>query len=504
VNLASVIEDHPDDSPALVGPGRRLTYGQLRAEVASLRGGLGRAGVQPGDRVGLVLANDWPFVVTYLAVLGVGAVAVPVDPTLPAPALEAELSAVGATAAFVGATAGPHLASPVAGGHLQVVVVAPDFTGEPPAGALAWTDLSSGGSAPVVECQPEEPAVLIFTAGTAGSPKAAVLTHGSLRANLDQVQRHPGRALIPGDISYGVLPLFHVFGLNVVLGLSLLSGASVVLVDRFHAEEALEDVPRHGVTVLAGAPPMFSALAAAVGSERPSPALDSLRLAVSGASALAPEVADRFQAAFGLPLWQGYGLTEASPVVTSSVIGGQAKAGSVGVPLPGVEVRLVDEEGEDALIGDPGELWVRGANVFAGYWEDPQATASVLTPEGWLRTGDVGVADDQGFLYLVDRSKDLIIVSGFNVYPAEVEEVLSHRPEVAEVAVVGAPDSDTGEAVVAHVVPAAGTSPDENELKAYCRGRLARYKCPTRFVFSDALPHGMGGKLLRRALRQQS
>jgi len=500
MNLASITDQHPADAPAILAPGRTLSYGELRAEVSALRGGLSDAGVLPGDRVALALANDWPFAVAYLAVLGVGAVAVPIEPGLPAPAIEAELGAVGVSAAFVGPQAAEAFSNSARRDGYRLVVAAPGA--ESLKGSTPMSELCSGAAAELADKAPGDAAVLIFTAGTAGSPKAAILTHGSLRANLNQVQDHPGRALLPGDVSYGVLPLFHVFGLNVVLGLSLLAGASVLMVERFHADSALDEIPARGVSLLAGAPPMFAALAAA-GVDRPR-ALDGVRLAVSGASALSAEIAQAFESRFGLPLWQGYGLTEASPVVTSSVIGGVAKPGSIGVPVPGVEVRIIDEDGEDAFIGDSGELWVKGPNVFGGYWEDAKATNAVLSEDGWLRTGDVAVADDDGYLYLVDRSKDLIIVSGFNVYPAEVEDTLGESPDVAEVAVVGVPDPETGEAVEAFVVPAPGCSPDEEGLREWCGGRLARYKCPTRVHIVDSLPRGLGGKLLRRALRDEA
>jgi long-chain acyl-CoA synthetase len=496
VNLAAIVEDHPSGAPAVLGRDRDLTYGELREEVARLRGGLAAGGVKPGDRVMLALANDWPFAVAYLATLGVGAVAVPVDPTLPAPALDAEMKAVGVTAAWVGPQSVAAMSVTKARSGLGLVVAAPGAEG--PDGATRWADLS-GPDTGVVERRGSDPAALIFTAGTAGSPKAAILTHASLRSNLEQVQAHPGRALLPGDVSYGVLPLFHVFGLNVVLGLSLLAGAAVLMVERFQAEDALVDIPGRAVSLLAGSPPLFAALTGAGrGHER---ALDGVRLCVSGAAALGAEVAREFEARFRLPLWQGYGLTEASPVVTSSVIGGVAKPGSVGVPIPGVEIRIVDVDGEDAYVGDSGELWVRGPNVFGGYWNNPEATAAVLGEDGWLRTGDVAVADDDGYLYLVDRSKDLIIVSGFNVFPAEVEEVLRENPEVADAAVVGVPDPVTGEAVHAYVVAAAGVSPDTEGLRRWCRAHLAAYKCPDAVMVVGELPKGLGGKLLRRALR---
>ena len=496
MNLAEIIEGHPAEAVALVAPDRTITYGELRAQVAAARGGLVRLGVGVDDRVALVLPNGWPFVVAYLAVLGVGAVAVPVDPSMPAPAVAQEIDLVRARVAIAGPAAEAVVREVAEGrtGAEQLVVVG-DISG-----------LLDAEPTPFVDRRPDDLALLVFTAGTAGPAKAAMLTHGSLRTNLDQVQQHPGRALVPNDVSYGVLPFFHVFGINVVLGLSLLAGASVVLVERFDAAEALATIKQRRVTILAGAPPMFGMLAAASPGDGQDAdgELASVRLAVSGASALSPEVAGAFEERFGLPLWQGYGLTEASPVVTSSVIGGIPKPGSVGVPLPGIKLRLVDESGDDALVSDPGELWVKGPNVFAGYWEDADATAAVLS-DGWLRTGDVAVVDDDGYVYLVDRLKDIVIVSGFNVFPGEVEDVLRGDSRVEEVAVVGVPDAHTGEAVRAYVVPAAGAAhrPDlVAELASLCRGQLAPYECPSAIEIVDSLPHGLGGKLLRRALRK--
>lgn len=495
MNLAEIIEGHPDEAPALLAPDRTITYGQLRAEVAAARGGLARLGVAPGDRVALALANGWPFVVAYLAVLGVGAVAVPVNPTMPATAVAQEIGLVRARVAVAGPAAASMIEQVAAGqAAADRITVVRDVA-----------DLLGSDPAPAVDRRPEDLALLVFTAGTAGPAKAAMLTHGGLRANLDQVQHHPGRALVAGDVSYGVLPFFHVFGINVVLGLSLLAGASVVLVERFDPREALTAIRDRRVTILAGAPPLFAALAAVAPAGDPDE-LASVRLAVSGASALSPEVAAAFEARFGLPLWQGYGLTEASPVVTSSVIGGVPKPGSVGVPLPGVQLKLVDESGQEALVSDPGELWVKGPNVFPGYWEDPEATSAVIT-DGWLHTGDVAVVDDDGYVYLVDRMKDIVIVSGFNVYPAEVEDVLREDPRVEDVAVVGVADDHTGEAVRAYVVVSPGAAGQDqlvSELSSLCRTHLAPYECPGQIEVVDSLPHGLAGKLLRRALRAGS
>jgi long-chain acyl-CoA synthetase len=446
-------------------------------------------------------ANNWFFVVNYLAITGVGAVMVPLNPGSPGAEVTRQVAAVGARSLIVGPSgraAAERLDRAACGPNFEQVV-APERVGVP--GAQTLESFFPAAPTPIVDREPDDLAVLMFTSGTGGAPKAAMLSHGNLRSNLEQIQGHPGRRLTPSDVSLGVLPLFHIFGLNVILGLSLYAGGSVVLVERFDPATALETIANHRVTFVAGAPPMFASWLAL--DQADPGAFASVRLLVSGAAALTAAISERFEERFGISINQGYGLTEASPAVTSSVVGGQVKHGSVGVPLPGIEVRLVDAAAggeEDALEGDPGEVWVRGPNVFRGYWEDAGATSGVLTADGWLRTGDVGVADSDGYLYLVDRAKDVIIVSGFNVYPAEVEEALAAHPGVAEVAVVSVPHPHTGEAVKAFVVPVAGHHIEEDELIEWCEGRVARYKCPSKIMFVPELPRGAGGKVLRRAL----
>jgi long-chain acyl-CoA synthetase len=370
-------------------------------------------------------------------------------------------------------------------------------------------------AAAIVEREDGDPAVLLFTSGTAGFPKAALLTHGSLRANLEQMGMRVGGTVNADDVGILLLPSSHVFGLNAVLGLHLYVGAPLVVAGRFDARATLDLVRAHGVTVLAAVPTVFGALAALDGAGPED--LATVRLAVSGAAPLPEEVAVAFRERFGLRLLQGYGLTEASPAVAfTDPDSPDHGPGSVGTPLPGVEVRIVDGDGEDVEPGDPGELLVRGPNVFAGYFEDPGATAAVVDRAGWLHTGDVALMADDATLTLVDRRKDLVIVSGFNVYPAEVERVLAEHPLVSAVAVVGVPDPATGETVHAFVVPAgagvdgdgawpegepAPAEPTADDLVRHCARHLARYKCPTRVNFVRELPRGLAGELLRRALR---
>ncbi len=496
VNLASAIDAHRADAPALVSRGEVTSYGELRSQVAEVRGALIARGVTPGDRVAVVAANNRFFVVAYLGVLGVGGVAVPLNPLSPPPELERELAIVGARLALVDDTGQSAFRGEAAAGLADVDVLAID-------------DLVGGEPAALVERADDDLAVLLFTSGTAGLPRAAMLTHGNLRANIDQMRAAAASAdrdatdgpPTADDVALGVIPLFHIFGLNAVLGLVLTVGASVVLVERFDPPAALALLAEYGITVVSGVPTMWRAWA-----DLPSPGagdanpMASVRLGVSGAAPLDPDLRRAIAARYGLVLAEGYGLTEASPGVTSGV-GHEAPDGSIGLPLPGLLVRLIDRFGEDALVGDPGEVWVKGPNVFAGYWDDPEATRTARTEDGWLRTGDLAVVDDDGFLWLVDRAKDVIIVSGFNVVPAEVEAVLVRHPDVAEAAVVSVPHVHTGEAVKAFVVPATGTSIDENALIDYASRHLARYKCPSIITVVDELPHGLVGKLLRRRLR---
>ncbi|MGH9184486.1 MAG: AMP-binding protein [Acidimicrobiales bacterium] len=498
MNLATIIDAHPGEAVALISRRRTTTYGDLRAQAASLRGGLAGLGLEPGDRVAILAGNNWYFVASYLGVLGAGLVAVPLNPLSPSPEIERQLAAVGARGAIVAPTGKASFAG-VDRGRVPSLEHIVYTDGDHGNGRVLLDDLLAARPAAVVERADDDLAVLLFTAGTAGAPKAAMLTHGNLLANLEQLQASPPRRQGPDDTAFGVIPLFHIFGLNVVLGLSLAAGSRVLLIERFDPSSALDAIQTHGVTLIAGAPTMWAGWSALPGL--PADAFASVRLAVSGAARLPIDVAQSMQHRFGLTVAEGYGLTEAAPVVTSAGGLDPIKPGSIGSPLPGVEVRLVDPLGEDVLVGDEGEVWVRGPNVFHGYWDDPDATEAALTPDGWLRTGDIGVVDDDGFLFLVDRAKDIIIVSGFNVYPGEVEEVLAEHPAVEAAAVVGVEHPHSGEAVKAFVVVRDGKSVEEDEVIAFCAGRLARYKCPDKVMFVDELPHGLAGKLIRRELR---
>jgi len=497
-NLAGRLE-RDADTPALIlagaaatgGPAdRTVTHGELARRAARWRGGLAGAGVRPGQRVAIVAGNTETFVLAHLAVLGTGAVSVPLNPQSPPAELARELAAVDASA-VVGDEAG-------IGPLEQALAAMADGVGPLGPVRLDPDAIDQGSPAPIVDVAGSDPAVLLFTSGTAGPPRPAVLTHANLTAALQAVLSLPTGLVERPQTFLAVVPLFHVLGLNTVLHLALAIGAAVVL-DEFRDGPATIDlIERHRVTVALGPPNLWQLLS--LTPEADADRLASVGLAVSGAARLpAPvelAVADRL----GLRLDEGYGLTETAAVVASTVTT-DAPLGSVGRLLPGVEARIVDDGGGDCLVGDPGELLVRGPMVFPGYWTAEGLDREPLDDEGWLRTGDLAVVDEDGHLAIVGRRKELIIVSGFNVFPAEVESILVDHPDVADAGVVGEPSEATGETVVAFVVPEAGRSVDEDELRDHCRAELARYKVPSRFVIATELPVGPTGKLRRNRLR---
>ncbi len=476
VNLAEILLASGDaTAPCLIGPDGSVhaTYGSLRSDVATLAADIA-ANTQAGDRVAFAIPNCTEFVIAYLAILYAGRIAVPLNPSAPRAEIDREIAVVSSSL------------------RLDVAAVREVLDNGQ---ALEFT---------AVEQSADSVAVCLFTSGTAGAPKAAMLTHGSLLANLEQVQSAPGLAFQRNDIALGALPLFHIFGLNVVLALALKAGAALSLVEAFHPAEVAQQIATTGVTIVAGVPAMYQAWLAVAGKLTDNP-FAKVRLAVSGAAALDERTHQEFATRFNVNVYEGYGLTEASPIVSTTAVDQAVRSGSIGPALPGVLVRLVDRDGADALADDPGEIWVKGPNVFAGYWNDDAQTSAVLTDDGWLRTGDIAVADANGWLTLVDRSKDLIIVSGFNVYPAEVEDALCHHDAVEHAAVVGEPDERSGEHIVAFIVVRSGNDePTPTQLIAHLRRRVARYKIPARFEFVSELPQTFAGKVVRRALRSDT
>ena len=503
MNVADLVRDAATDYPAkdaLIFQGRSISFSDLDERVGLAAAALADLGVQTGDRVALLAGNVPEFAYALYGTMRAGGVACPLNVMLTPEEIGYILADAEAKVVVADLASLPGLLSirdRLA--DLQTVVV----IGGPPApgGTISFEEiLSREAEKPGVDLGPGDLAVIAYTAGTTAAPKGAMLTHGNLLANLDQMMSVPPLAEAEEDVVLLALPLFHIYALNVILGLGIRTGATAVLVERFDPAETLALVERHGVTVLFGAPPMFAGWLA-LAQAGAVPDLSSVRLAVSGAAPLPGEVLDQFQERFGITIWEGYGLTESAPAVTTTAVGNAAKPNSIGLPLPGIEIRLVDEGGEDAEEGDPGEIWINGPNVFVGYWNRPEDTAQVLE-DGWLKTGDIAYRDEDGYLYIVDRKKDLIIVSGFNVFPKEVEDALERHPRVEEAAVVGISDERTGEAVQAWVVPSQGASLSPEELLAFVRDHLARFKQPKEIRVVDELPHHVTGKVLRRALRE--
>ena len=497
--LLSATAERVPGKTALVFRGRSVAYSELEDLVSRTASTFSSLGLAPRDRVGLLLGNVPEFVYALYGAFRAETIAVPMNVMLTPEEVGYILADAGARAVVCEMTYLPAvLAVRDRLPQLDHVIV---VAGPPvPPGTVSFEEmLAAAGHHPVPTTAPTELAVLQYTSGTTADPKGAMLTHGNLVANLDQMAAVENMNTVEDDVVLVVLPMFHIYALNVVLGLTIRSGATGLLLERFDPAEAVRLIRDHGVTVLPGAPPMYVAW---LDSSEPSREdFSSVRVAVSGAAPLPPEALRGFADRFGVTIWDSYGLTEAGPAVTTSARGGRAVPGSIGLPLPGLEVRIVDEEGRDIEEGDPGEIVVRGPNVFGGYWgKDPQS-AEAISPDGWLRTGDVAVRDEEGYLFLVDRKKDLIIVSGFNVYPHEVEEVLLRHPGIAEAAVIGVPDRRTGEAVKAVVVPVPGADLTREDVVDFAGVSLARFKVPRSVEVVPSLPRHVTGKVLRRALR---
>ncbi|HEY9565438.1 MAG TPA: AMP-binding protein, partial [Nocardioides sp.] len=342
---------------------------------------------------------------------------------------------------------------------------------------------------------PESLAVLLYTSGTSGRPRGVMLTHRALLANIEQIASVEPAMIAVDDVLLGVLPLFHVYGLNAVLGASLRLQTRLVLAPGFHPSGTLDLIEDEAISVVPVAPPVFPHW---LRMEDLAERLGPVRLVLSGSAPLAAEVIEEFQKLSGVAVHQGYGLTEASPVVTSTLCGSESGIGSVGVALPGIEIRLKDEDGRAPEGSDPGDIEIRGANLFSGYWPDGQGGPD---EEGWWATGDVGFLSPEGALSLVDRRKELVIVSGFNVYPSEVEEVLGEVPGVSAAAVIGVPDEATGEAVVAYVVSDGDPVEVEGAVRAHATEKLARFKQPTTVNVVAELPYTVTGKVQKGRLR---
>ncbi len=503
VNVADLVRLAATDrgpAPALLGAHGTTTWAELDALVDKMGTALVALGLEPGDRVAIALGNVVEFAVGYFGALRVGLVAVPLNPANTAREMGHVLHDSGARAAIVGEPGVDALrAARAAAPGLTLLVTTgaagPDETAY--AGLLAGAD---DADPPALAGSGEDLAVLLYTSGTTGTPKGAMLSHRALLADLRHIGSISPAVVGPDDVVMLVLPLTHVFGLNTGLGLVASTAATAVLVERFSPVRTLEELVTREVSVVLAAPPVFVAWSLI---DTVAEAFAGLRLAVSGAAPLPVDVVRRLLDLTGRFVFEGYGLTEAAPSVTTTLLSDVPRAGSIGRPVPGVELRLVEaavrDEDLTVEVDDPGEIEIRGDNLFSGYWPDGHDGPDA---DGWWRTGDLGIALDDGDLQLVDRRPELILVSGFNVYPREVEDVLRTHPDVAEAAVVGFPHPYTGEAVKALVVLRPGADTTEDEVLAHTARSLARFKTPAVVEFVPELPHTTGGKIAKGRLRE--
>ena len=489
-------KDRDPDRVALRCDDLQLTFAEFDAAAARVATLLEHAGVGPGDRVGVMLPNTPAFAIAFYGIMYRGAVAVPMNPLLKSREVSYYLSNSGAKALFAAPAFAPEATAGAAEVRARCWVV--DDAGL----AKLTADLPAQESP--VQRDDDDVAVILHTSGTTGKPKGAMLTHGNLGRNAEVSVR----TLVetgPDDVVMGCLPLFHVFGLTCGLNGSVLSGAMLTLIPRFDPRKALEVIERDGVTVFEGVPTMYSALLSIADSQPDGVSPDSirsLRTCVSGGAALPVQVLNDFEKAFGCAVLEGYGLSESSPAAAFNHPHRPRKAGSIGTPIEGVQMRVVDLDGVEVPQGQAGEIQIRGHNVMKGYWNLPDATQAAITADGWLNTGDIGQVDDEGYFYIVDRTKDMIIRGGYNVYPREIEEVLYEHPAVAEAAVVGIPHDSLGEEVGAAVALKKGLTEGEavtpDELRDYVKERVAAYKYPRRVWLVDALPKGPTGKVQKR------
>jgi long-chain acyl-CoA synthetase len=498
--IATGAERHPERAAILFKDGA-LSYGTLAANVHRLARGLAAHGVGRGDRIAVLLGNCPEVTQTYYATAALGGVIVPANPLLKPPELayiwgDADVKAVVTAAALV--PGAQEALRSLTGPRLLVSVGAREET---PPGVATLAEVVAGqrsDALPASGVSENDPAACLYTSGTTGRPKGALLSHRNLIANARQV----GEALriTLDDNLLCALPLFHSFGATVCQNAALLAGARFTIAEAFHPLRVLETIEQQRPTIFPGVPAMYGALLQIPGERRPD--LSSLRACFSGGAPMPVALMRAFEERFGAPILEGDGPTECGPATSVNPLGGVRKPGSIGLPLPGVEMKIVDEQDGEVAEEVIGEIVVRGENVMLGYHNQPEATREAMRG-GWYHTGDLGKRDADGYFYIVDRKKDMLIVGGINVYPREVEEVLYTHPAVADVAVLGQPDPLRGEVPLAAVALKAGANATAQELIRYCRERLANFKVPRKVVFRESLPRSSTGKVLKRLLRKE-
>ncbi len=491
-NLATILTDTAErhgSRTALKLDDLEVTYDLLDEGSARFAGVLKSKGFQPGDRVGIMLPNVPYFAIAYYGVLRAGGVVVPMNVLLKGRETAFYLSDPGAkiVVAWHDFLDAAQQGADEAGA--EVIAVKP--------GEFEQLVAAAEPAREVAEVDEGDTAVILYTSGTTGKPKGAELTHANMKTNC-RVSADTLSEITENDVMLGALPLFHSFGQTCCMNAAVYKGACLTLIPRFEPDKALDIIERDKVTLFAGVPTMFNAM---LHSEHGDDVdMSSLRLCMSGGSAMPEQVMRAFEEKYGCKVLEGYGLSETSPVASFNHPDRPNKPGSIGTPIEGVEMRLLDDDGKEVAEGDIGEIAIRGHNVMKGYYNRPDATEEAIDSEGWFKSGDMAKRDEDGFYFIVDRKKELIIRGGYNVYPREIEEVLYEHPAVAEAAVIGVPDESLGEEVGAAVVLKSGQEADPEEIKSFVKEHVANYKYPRRIWLADELPKGPTGKILKREI----
>lgn len=482
-----VFESHKRNAPqaqrtALRYHGETINYADLELNIEQFARYFQRIGLKPGDRAAIALPNCPEFIYCYMGVTRAGGIVVPLNLMQTPHEIAFMLRDSGARFLIVNPAIGQHVGQLSLPGLTLVLLddkCRQEIADSP---RVSFPDINENSVC-----------TFLYTSGTTGHPKAAMLTHTNLIANVKAMEEVSG--FNSEDNFLAVLPMFHSFGWATSVLFPLYLGASITILDSFKPKELLQVLVDEGVTIFCGVPSMFTLLL----KSRREVVFPKLRFAFSGGDSISEENMVEFEKKFKTPIIEGYGLSEASPIVCLNPIHGTRKIRSVGVPLPGVEAKVIDENGQEMQRGGIGELIARGPNIMLGYFNREEETLSALQ-DGWLHTGDLAYQDQDGFFFIVGRKKELIISAGFNVYPREVELALEKHPGVAEAAVIGVQHPLKGQTIKAYVIPEQGYDPDKQELFYYLKGRLASYKIPETFVFTSELPHGASGKILKRLL----
>src|SRR5919199_6364678 len=491
-NLATILTETAERQPehlAVKLDDFELNYGLLNEGSARVAGLLKEKGVEPSDRVGIMLPNVPHFPVVFYGVLRAGAVVVPMNVLLKGREVAFYVGDPEAKVMFAWHDFAEAAQEGADEAGAEVVLVKP--------GEFEQMLFEQEAIHEVADRGGDDTAVILYTSGTTGTPKGAELTHDNLLSNVDTILS----TLIEihaDDVVLGALPFFHVFGLTCALNACVKAGGTLSLIPRFDPDKALEIMQRDQVTIFQGVPTMYVGM---LHSDKADEAdLSCLRLCVSGGSAMPGEVLRSFEEKFGCKILEGYGLSETSPVASFNHPDRERKVGSIGTPVKGVEMKVVDEDDNEVPQGEVGEIVIKGPNVMKGYWRKDEATADAIK-DGWFHTGDMAKIDEEGYFFIVDRKKEMIIRGGYNVYPREIEEVLYEHPAVAEVAVVGVPDESMGEEVGAAIALKKGEGVSADEIKSYAKERVASYKYPRKIWFVDELPKGPTGKILKREVK---